>query len=130
MQKVKSYSEPKAKISLPSSYLRSCVGVLQAVVVVTDVIEIAIIFCLHINKSSNNNRTNSIDTFILGLDKALNIDLFPAFHHICCLHLFCLHILWWPILQTYGPRPDCSFRSSLIRVHSVCFHDKISLECI
>ena len=36
---------------------------LQAVVFVTDVIEIAIIFYLHINKSSNNNRTNSIDTF-------------------------------------------------------------------
>ena len=63
MQRVKSYSELIAKISLPSSYLRSCVGVLQAVVVVTDVIEIAIIFYLPINKSSNNNRTNSIDTF-------------------------------------------------------------------
>ena len=28
-----------------------------------------------------------------------------------------------------GPRSYCSFRSSLIRVHSVCFHDKIILQC-
>ena len=28
--------------------------------------------------------------------------------------------------KQYGPRSDCSHRSSLIRVHDVCFDDKIS----
>ena len=31
--------------------------------------------------------------------------------------------------KQYGARSDCSLRSSLIRVHSVCFHDKTSLKC-
>ena len=35
--------------------------------------------------------------------------------------LYCKH---------YGPRSDCSFWSSLVRVHSVCFRDRISLEWI
>ena len=35
--------------------------------------------------------------------------------------LYCKH---------HEPRSDGSLRSSLIRVHSVCFHDKIALECI
>ena len=30
--------------------------------------------------------------------------------------------------KQYGPRSDCSLGSSLIRVHSVCFHDKIKSE--
>ena len=27
--------------------------------------------------------------------------------------------------KQYGPRSDCSLRTILIRVHSVCFYDKI-----
>ena len=30
--------------------------------------------------------------------------------------------------KQYGPRSDCSIRSSLIRVHSVCLHNKIYSE--
>ena len=32
--------------------------------------------------------------------------------------------------KSYGPRSDCSLRSSLILVHSVCFHSKCVLEII
>ena len=32
--------------------------------------------------------------------------------------------------KQYAPRSDCSLRSSLNRVHSVCFHGKSFLECI
>ena len=36
------------------------------------------------------------------------------------LHVYC---------KQYGPKSDCSFRCSLIKVHTVCFHDKSCLEC-
>ena len=36
------------------------------------------------------------------------------------LYEFDWDITKWPILEAYGPRSDCSFRSSLIEVHSVC----------
>ena len=32
--------------------------------------------------------------------------------------------------KQYAPRSDSSFRSSLIGAHSVCFHEKSSIECI
>ena len=41
-----------------------------------------------------------------------------------CSQLLMYYVKW------YGPRSDCSHRSCLIRVHSVCFHVKSVLECI
>ena len=38
--------------------------------------------------------------------------------------------LWWAILQTLWTRSDCCLRSSLIRVHTVCFYDESIPECI
>ena len=45
----------------------------------------------------------------------------------------CSHLLMYfggLICKHYVPRSDCSLRSSLIRVHSVCFRDKSSLKRI
>ena len=42
----------------------------------------------------------------------------PASHDIYRLCMF----------KRYGPRSDCYLGSSLIRVHSVCFNDKIQSE--
>ena len=42
-------------------------------------------------------------------------------------YLLCHLLLYFGSLycKQYGPRSDCSIRSSLIRIHSVCFLDKI-----
>ena len=52
------------------------------------------------------------------------INAFPTSHNFCCLlsHLFMFLVSLY--CKHYGPRSDCSPGSSLIRVHSVCFHDK------
>ena len=39
------------------------------------------------------------------------------------------YVLWWLYCKQYGPRSDCSCRSSLTWVHGVCFSHKFSLEC-
>ena len=38
-------------------------------------------------------------------------------------------LLRYLISKQYGPKSDCSLRSSLIRVHSAGYHDKKSLKC-
>ena len=37
--------------------------------------------------------------------------------------LNCIYTLGSLYCKQYGPRSDCSLGSSLIRVHSICFHD-------
>ena len=62
-----------------------------------------------------------------------HIEFYPfpmIIHHNCHLLSFLHYILWCPLLQEYEPRSDCSLKRSLIRVHSVCSCDKISLVCI
>ena len=54
-----------------------------------------------------------------------NLNPFPVVHDKCCL-VFLPLIMYIGGLycKQYGPRSDCSLRSSLIRVHSVCLHDQ------
>ena len=54
----------------------------------------------------------------------------PPFHDNHRLLSFLLMYFGGLFCKQYGPRSDCSFRSSLIRSHSVCSHNEISLECI
>ena len=58
------------------------------------------------------------------------INNFPASHDFCHLLSHLPMYLSSLYCKQYGPRSDCSLRSSLIRVHSVCFHDESSLEYI
>ena len=44
--------------------------------------------------------------------------------------LVCLYTLETYIANNMDPDQTAPFRSSLIRAHSVCFHDKTTLECI
>ena len=53
------------------------------------------------------------------------LNLFPASHNFCCLLSHLLMFLGSLYSKQYGPRSDCSQGSSLIRIHSVCFHDNI-----
>ena len=43
---------------------------------------------------------------------------------------FSVYVQWKPLCKQNGPRSDCSFRSRLIRIHSVCFPGTSILECI
>ena len=65
--------------------------------------------------------------FFLG---ALSVNPFPAFHNICRLLSHLLMYFSGLYYKLYGPRSDCSLRSSLIRVHSICFHDQKQSVCI
>ena len=49
----------------------------------------------------------------------------PASHNFRRLLTLLLIFLDSLFYKHYGPRSDCSHGSSLIRFHSVCFHDKI-----
>ena len=59
-----------------------------------------------------------------------SVDFFPRFSWWLSSALSSAHVLWWPTLQTVWTQIRLLLRSSLIRVHNVCFCDKISLECI
>ena len=60
---------------------------------------------------------------------ALRDNPFPTIHNNCRLLSLLLEYFHDLYCKQYGPRSDCSLRSSLIRVHSDCFCDEISLEC-
>ena len=71
----------------------------------------------------------------MALEQQRQILLLPSARYYCHSQQFLsahLHAytLWKPILQTILPRSDCPFKSSLIRFHSVCFHNQSSLKCI
>ena len=55
---------------------------------------------------------------------------FCAHHNFCHLLSHQLILLGSLYYKQYGSRSDCSPWSSLIRVHSVCFHDKILCELL
>ena len=55
--------------------------------------------------------------------------MFEAFPHLSRQALSA-YVLWKRILQTTWVQSDCSIRSSLVRVQSICIHDNISLDCI
>ena len=54
------------------------------------------------------------------------INPFPSIHDIPLLLMYFGGLY----CKQYGPRSDCSLRSSLIWVHNVCFSEKMCLECI
>ena len=57
-----------------------------------------------------------------------NVQPFLIVHDNCCLNTNLLHVLWKSILQTLWTQ--IRLLPSLIRLHSVFFHDKSSLEFI
>ena len=64
------------------------------------------------------------------VDKNCCFNFVLAIHDNCPLLSLQLMYFGGLYCKQLGPRSDCSLRSSLIRVHSVCFHDKIRLACI
>ena len=56
------------------------------------------------------------------------LTLFPQVMTFCHLILCLLMLLGSLYCKQYGPRPDCSIRSRLIWVHSVCSHDQKKSE--
>ena len=67
-----------------------------------------------LNKLRNKVQLRKITSL---LQRVFSTSLFTAFGHKMSWRVtYC---------KQYGPRSDCSLRSSLIRVHSVCCHDKI-----
>ena len=60
----------------------------------------------------------------------LMLNTFPSNQVNCCLLSHMLMFLWFSILQTIWTQIRLLLRSSLFRVHSVCFHGKSILECI
>ena len=62
--------------------------------------------------------------FFLG---ALRVNPYPAYF---CLLAYLMTYFCDLYCKHYGLRSDCSLRIILIRVHSVCYHDKLSLKCI
>ena len=63
---------------------------------------------------------------------SMNFWSFPLFVTIviCPLFYLVLIVLWWPIPKTIWTQIRLTFRSSLNRIHSVCFNDNISLQSI
>ena len=55
---------------------------------------------------------------------------FPATHHYCCLLSHLLMKFCCLYCKQFGTRSDCSLMRSLIRIHSVCYHNERLLECI
>ena len=68
----------------------------------------------------------NIQTFSFFAKKNPAFILYPFLLVTTCCLLYCLLLLLCS--KQYGPRSDCSKRRSLIRVHIVCFLDKILSE--